>query len=103
LPRACSIVLNAVHIFLSLACTPLINAALAIAAVNKLQSVFSVNQNQHAQGIEKTKLSARFNAPQCLAYWAIALGGFESPRMQGIFLRIMPDFSKPIFSRVLPK
>ena len=36
------------------------NAALAIAAVNKLQSVFSVNQNQHAQGIEKTKLSARF-------------------------------------------
>ena len=35
------------------------NAALAIEAVNKLQSVFSVNQNQHAQGIEKTKLSGR--------------------------------------------
>jgi folylpolyglutamate synthase/dihydropteroate synthase len=32
----------------------------AAASVNKLQSVFSVNQNQHAQGIEKTKLSARF-------------------------------------------
>ena len=36
------------------------NAALAIEAVNKLQSVFSVNQNQHAQGIEKTKLLGRF-------------------------------------------
>lgn len=36
------------------------NAALAIAAVNQLQSVFTVKQNQLARGIENAKLFARF-------------------------------------------
>ena len=36
------------------------NAAVAIAAVNQLQSVFSVNQNQLARGIENAQLLARF-------------------------------------------
>ncbi|CAC9446619.1 Dihydrofolate synthase @ Folylpolyglutamate synthase [Bathymodiolus heckerae thiotrophic gill symbiont] len=36
------------------------NAALAIAAINQLQSVFTVKQNQLARGIENAKLSARF-------------------------------------------
>lgn len=35
------------------------NATLAIEAINKLQSVFSVNQKQLSQGIKKTKLSGR--------------------------------------------
>lgn len=36
------------------------NAAVAIAAVNQLQSVFSVNQNQLARGVENAQLLARF-------------------------------------------